>query len=94
MGILKSLGAGGWFIVGSIVAESVLLCLGGVAVGYLLTVLGKAGLERALPLMTVALTTRWLAIAACLGLAGGVLGALYPARRAVRLDPVVSLSYE
>jgi len=94
VGVLKSLGAGWRFIVGGIVAESVLLCLGGVVVGYGLAWLGKLGLERALPLMTVSMTARWLATAAGLGLIGGVLGALYPAGKAARLDPVVSLNYE
>lgn len=94
VGILKSLGAGRRFIEGSIVAESVLLCLGGVGVGFLLAVLGKVGLERALPLMTVSITGRWLWSAASLGLIGGVLGGLYPAHKAARLDPVESLSYE
>jgi len=94
VGILKSMGAGRAFIVGSILTESVLLCVGGVAVGFGLAALGKIGLERALPLMTVSIEAPRLATAAGLGLAGGVLGALYPARRAARLDPVVSLSYE
>jgi putative ABC transport system permease protein len=94
VGILKSLGAGWGFIVGSIVAESVLLCLGGVVAGLGLAALLKTVIERALPLMTVSLTAQWIGVAAGLGIGGGILGALYPARKAARLDPVVSLSYE
>lgn len=94
VGILKSVGAGRLFIVGSIVIESVLLCIGGVVVGFGLAALGKTGLERALPLLTVSITADRLFVAGGLGVLGGLLGALYPGWRAARLDPVVSLAHE
>jgi putative ABC transport system permease protein len=36
----------------------------------------------------------WVVTAAIIGLAGGALGALYPAMRAANLDPVNALAYE
>jgi len=94
IGILKSMGAGRLFIVRWIVAESLVLCFGGSMVGILLAVSAKLLLKHFLPLLTVTLSPGWLAMSVLIAVAGGCLGALYPAIRAAVQDPVVSLLYE
>ena len=44
--------------------------------------------------LTVDIEPKWLAVSLAIGLLGGTLGALYPALRAARQDPVEALSYE
>ncbi|HET8538456.1 MAG TPA: ABC transporter permease [Anaeromyxobacter sp.] len=94
IGILRSLGASRRFIVGGVVVESVLLTIAGVATGYAITAAATAALRARYPLLTVDVTPAWIALAGCVGVAGGVLGALYPAWLAARQDPVRALSYE
>ena len=92
--ILKAMGASKTYVMGNILAESVILCLLGVAAGVGLTLVTKDVMAVVLPLLTVELTPRWLLAAALLGLFGGLLGAIYPALRAVASDPVIALTYE
>jgi putative ABC transport system permease protein len=94
IGILKSLGASRAQLVLGVVAESVLLTTCGVAVGFALTAAAVAALGAWYPLLTVEVTPRWLALAGGLGLAAGLVGALYPAWFAARQDPVRALSWE
>ncbi|MFQ5789638.1 MAG: ABC transporter permease [Acidobacteriota bacterium] len=94
IGILKALGAGKLYIVRLVLAESFVICFLGVMVGYLLSVLGRLWVLMAFPTLTVALMPRWFLIAALLGICGGLVGAVYPAYRAARLDPVEALNFE
>jgi len=92
--ILKAMGASRTYVMTNILAESVILCLIGVAVGVALTLMAKDVMGAVLPLLTVEITIGWLLTAALLGLLGGLLGAIYPALRAVASDPVAALTYE
>jgi putative ABC transport system permease protein len=94
IGILKSLGASNAFIMGSIVLESVILTTAGVILAFALTFVAIKVLASLYPLLTVTVTPQWLLVGGVMGVAGGVLGALYPAFLALRQDPVVALSYE
>ena len=81
-------------MVALIVSEGALLCaLGGLA-GVALAFGGRGLLQRFFPAQDVDFTLGWTLGAAALGLAGGLVGSLYPAVRAARLDPVVALSAE
>lgn len=93
IGILKSLGASRRFIVMTIEKEAALISLLGVAFGFLVSVVGKYGIEANTRLM-IELKPGWLLIAALIGVVGGVAGALYPAVRAANLDPVEAISYD
>jgi putative ABC transport system permease protein len=93
IGILKSLGASRRFIVMAIEREAALVSLLGVALGFLIAVGGKYWIESNTRLR-IDLQPKWLLISALIGLAGGLVGALYPALRAARLDPVEALDYE
>jgi len=94
IGILKSLGASRRYIVGNILVESLMLTGAGVLAGYLLTAAAVQFLSRSYPLLTVKVTPFWIAAGGVLGIAAGILGALYPAWFAARQDPVQALAHE
>ena len=93
IGILKSLGAPKRFIVMSIEKEAAMISVLGVGFGFVMAIIGKYGIEAGTRLH-IDLQLKWLLIAALIGLAGGIIGALYPAWRAANLDPIEALSYE
>jgi putative ABC transport system permease protein len=93
IGVLKSLGASKFWIAGEIEKEALLISAIGVVVGFALSVAGKLLITR-LTAMSVDLEPAWLLYALVIGMAGGVLGALYPALRAANQDPVTALAYE
>jgi putative ABC transport system permease protein len=93
IGILKSLGASKTFIVRVIEKEALVISALGVAIGLILAAIIGWVLEG-LTSFQLEFEVRWMAIAALVGLAAGVIGALYPAFRAARHDPVKALTYE
>jgi putative ABC transport system permease protein len=93
IGILKSLGMSKGSIAWVIEQEAILVSVLGVAVGVLLTLLARFVIMRSTTL-TVDVEPKWIAISLVVGLIGGSIGALYPALRAARQDPVDALSYE
>jgi putative ABC transport system permease protein len=94
IGILRAIGASQSTVVRLVVAESFLICVAGVVVGMLLAVAGRWLLPLVFPTLSVTLTREWTMIAAALGLTGGLLGSLYPAVKAARLDPIHALNFE
>ncbi len=94
IGILRAIGASQSTVVRLVVAESCLICVAGVVVGMLLAVAGRWLLPLVFPTLSVTLTREWTMIAAALGLTGGLLGSLYPAVKAARLDPIHALNFE
>jgi putative ABC transport system permease protein len=94
IGVLKALGAGTWFIVGTVLAESMILSLTGTVMGLAASVGAKAAIMHFKPLLTVDLSWQYLLTGLATGLVGGVLSGLYPAAVAARQDPVTALSYE
>lgn len=94
IGILKSLGASKMYVIGIILKESLLICGIGVGVGFLLTFAVNRLITASFPLLPIDISVRWRILAACLGVSGGLLGAVYPALKAANQDPVQALSYE
>lgn len=94
IGILKSLGASKRYIIAAILREAALLCVVGIAGGWMGAVFARKLILEEFPTLSVALSTGWALRAAALALAGGLIGALYPAVGAARLDPVDALAYE
>jgi len=94
IGILRAIGASQATVVRLVVAESFLICIAGVLTGILLAVAGRWFLPQVFPTISITLTREWAMIAAALGLSGGLLGSLYPAMRAARLDPIHALNFE
>ncbi len=94
IGILKSLGASKAYIMSLILRESVALCLIGLVLGLLLTVVARSVLQAVFPTLQVLLSFPWAVRAGLLVLTSGALGALYPAFQAASKDPVRALAYE
>jgi len=93
IGILKSLGMSNVKIAWTLTQEALLLSFCGIVLGMVSSVV----LHRVLSLfftLNFNPDGKLLWITFVVGLAGGALGALYPALRAARLDAVEALSYE
>ncbi len=93
IGILKSLGAPKSFIIGVIEKEALAISLIGVVTGLIFALIVGWMMER-LTSLQLEYNPKWVLIAVLVGLAAGALGALYPAIRAARHDPVKALAYE
>jgi putative ABC transport system permease protein len=93
IGILKAMGASRGYIVGIIEKEAILISVIGLIAGFAVSLVAGYFISRAYGLVFEYSWT-WAAVAAAIGLIGGVLGALYPAWRASNLDPVNALAYE
>lgn len=93
IGILKSLGASRAFIIGEIEKEALLIGAVGSALG-LVAALVVGHLVSKIYGLFFEFSPGWIATAILIGIAGGAMGALYPAVRAANLDPVDALAYE
>jgi putative ABC transport system permease protein len=95
IGILKSLGATQWFIMRVIVAEALILGVGGSILGIIFS-FGAYWLIRTLVPASIpmVIVPSWWPIAGGITLAGAALGALYPGLSAARHDPIEALAYE
>jgi putative ABC transport system permease protein len=94
IGILKSLGASRMFVVGMVLRESVLICFLGVLLGTGISEVIRKVITAAFPTLQVQMNLSEIGYSCLLGLIAGILGALYPAYKAARMDPVRALSYE
>ncbi len=94
IGILKSMGASRTYIIRLILNESLLICLAGVGLGFVLTSVVLQLVVSAFPTVPVTITLFWRITAPVMAVIGGSLGALYPAIKAARMDPVKALGYE
>ena len=94
IGVLKSIGASKVYIVEIILSETTLLCLAGIGGGTGLSFLLRFIFLKAFPSLTVLITPDWILRAGLIAIAGGLLGATYPAWLASRKDPVEALAYE
>ena len=94
IGILKSMGAGQGTIVSVVLRETGLLAVAGVVLGIVLTYLLRAVLLARNPALPFHFTLGWVGIATAITLFGALLGAMYPALKAARKDPIDALAYE
>jgi putative ABC transport system permease protein len=95
IGILKALGASNGFILRSIVAEALVMGLGGTILGIVMSY-GAYWLIRILVPASIqmVIVREWWPIALVVTLIGTGLGALYPGLNAARHDPIEALAYE
>ena len=94
IGILKSLGASQLYIVGVVLRETSLLAALGIVLGVGATYLMRGIFHARFPTLDFAVTPHWVGSAIAIAFAGAMLGALYPALKAARKDPIDALSYE
>jgi putative ABC transport system permease protein len=95
IGILKSLGASRISIVSVVLKETSLLASIGIVLGVLGTYVLRYLLHKHInPTLSFQLTAEWDIKAVIIALCGAIFGALYPALKAARKDPIDALSYE
>ncbi len=94
IGILKSMGADNGTIVSVVLRETGLLAVSGVVLGILATYALRAVLRTRFPTLSFQFDLSWVGIAAAITLVGALFGALYPALKAARKDPIDALAYE
>lgn len=93
IGILKSMGASKLYIVNVILRETVLLALSGIVVGILVSLVARAGIDSRSTLRVI-VTGGWILKTTLIAICGALLGALYPAYKAAKKDPIDALAYE
>jgi putative ABC transport system permease protein len=95
IGILKSLGASRIAIVSVVLKETSLLASIGIVLGVIGTYVLRYLLHTHInPTLSFQLTAEWDIYAVLIALGGSIFGALYPALKAARKDPIDALSYE
>lgn len=94
IGILKSLGASKLYIVNVILRETVLLALGGIVAGVIVSLAARAAIHHRIPTVPIIVSGGWILRAAVIAVIGAILGALYPAYKAAQKDPIDALAYE
>lgn len=93
IGILKSLGASKRFVAAAIGKEAMLIAAIGILMGITVSLLVQLAL-RVTTSLVVQIELQSLLIASGVSFLSGILGALYPALRAARQDPVKALAHE
>ena len=95
IGILKSLGGTRWFILELILAEALLMAVGGTVLGISFSFATRYAIMRLVPAsLPQAIVPEWWPIAGGIVLGAAILGAIYPGTIAVRQDPIEALAYE
>lgn len=94
IGILKSMGASKAYIVGLIVRETLFLAVAGTICGVLLSYATRYGIVHRFQTVRMIVDPGWILRAAVIAIVGALFGALYPAYRAAKKDPIDALAYE
>jgi len=94
IGILKALGASPAYVLGILLRETILLSIVGVFAGILMTYGTRYLLGILVPAFTTDIVYAWWPRAALIGLAGSLVGAIYPGLKAARQDAIEALAYD
>lgn len=94
IGILKSLGASKLYVVNVVLRETALLSILGIAAGIVISFIVRHIILLERPSMHLFWSYQWVLVAAVIALLGALGGALYPAVKAARRDPIDALAYE
>jgi putative ABC transport system permease protein len=88
------MGASRLYIVHVVLRETILLALGGIVLGVVVSLLARIGLAHKFPLMAVIVSGDWILRATFIAIGGAIAGALFPAYKAAQKDPIDALAYE
>jgi putative ABC transport system permease protein len=94
IGILKALGASRGQIIALILRETGMLAAGGILLGVGLSFVVREGIVTKFPTLAFEITAHWLILATLLSFLSALVGAIYPAYKAARKDPIDALAYE
>jgi len=94
IGILKSLGASKLYIVNVVLRETTVLAILGIAAGIAISFIVRRVILAERPVMHLFWSYQWVLWATLIALLGALGGALYPAVKAARRDPIDALAYE
>jgi putative ABC transport system permease protein len=94
IGILKSLGASKVYIVNVVMRETLLMAAGGILVGILISLATRRVIMDVRPVQKLYWSNLWMLRAIVIALVGAMAGAVYPAMKAARRDPIDALAYE
>ena len=94
IGILKALGASKAYIVSAILRETGMLAIGGIVAGIIFSYIVRVAVTGAFPTIAFPITLHWVLVATGLSIVSSLIGAVYPAFKAARKDPIDALAYE
>jgi putative ABC transport system permease protein len=95
IGILKALGASRVYILRVVLRESLVLAVAGIGLGLLVSAFARAAIVNRIPTIRLQpLTAGWTLRVTVIAIVGALLGAIYPAIKAARKDPIDALAYE
>ena len=94
IGILKALGASKGYIISAVLREAGMLAIGGIILGIILSYVARAVVTKEFATIAFPITAHWLVWATILSLVSALVGAIYPAYKAARKDPIDALAYE
>ena len=94
IGILKSLGACRFYIVGVVLRETGMLAVVGIILGIAASYALSSALQNRFPTLDFVINMPYVWKAIVIAFVGAILGALYPALKAASKDPIDALSYE
>ena len=94
IGVLKSIGASKGYIIRALLGESAFICVIGIGVGIAMSYAARAVFLSSFPTLSILITPDWIVRSALIALAGGLLGASYPAWLASRKDAIEALAYD
>lgn len=94
IGILKALGSTRLDVLQLIEAEAALMAGFGSIAGIVITFTMEAALRYLFPTLQIRIGVDWVFRAIALALIASAVGALYPAFRAAKADPIEALAYE
>ena len=94
IGILKALGASRGYVVGVILRETGMLAAGGILLGVGVSFVVRESVMTRFPTLPFPITAHWLILATLLSFISALIGAIYPAYKAARKDPIDALAYE
>ena len=94
IGVLKSIGASKGYIIRALLSETSVICAIGILLGIGMSYGVRAFFLSALPTLSIVITPGWVIRSALIAVAGGLVGASYPAWLASRKDAVEALSYD